>query len=94
MALLGAVGVMQEETVAALEKIYATQRERDGQARNLLGEALSAILREREDAEAQLSKKLGALREAIREAMRPALTNLNKRVECTRLEGAKLGLSL
>lgn len=94
MALLGAVGVMQEQTVTGLEKIYAAQRERDGQARSFLGEALSAILRERQEAEAQLSKKLEALRAAIREAMRSALTNLNKRSECARLEGAKLGLSL
>ncbi len=94
MALLGAVGVMQEQTVAALEKIYAAQRERDGQARSLLSKALSGILRERQDAEERLSKKLELLRMTIRKAMQPALTNLNKRVECARLEGAKLGLSL
>jgi len=94
MALLGAVGVMKEQTVAGLEKIYAAQRERAGKARSLLGEALSAILRERQDAEAQLSKKLEALKAAIREAMRPTVTNLNKRIECAKLEGAKLGLSL
>ena len=94
MALLGAVGVMQEQTAAGLEKIYAAQRERDGKARSLLGEALSAIVRERKEAEAQLSKKFEALKAAICEAMRPALTNLNKRIECAKLEGAKLGLSL
>ncbi len=93
MTLLGAVGVLQEQTVAGLEKIYAAQRERDRQARSLLGEALSGILGERQDAERQLSKKLESLRATIREAMRPALTNLNKRVECARMEGAKLGLS-
>lgn len=94
MALLGAVGVMKEQTVTGLERIYAAQRERDGQARSLLAEALSAILRERQEAEAQLSKKLEALKAAIREAMRPTLMNLNKRIECAKLEGAKLGLSL
>ena len=94
MALLGAVGVMQEQTVAGLKKIYAAQQERDGQAHSILGEALSTILRERQEAETHLSKTLEALRSAIRKAMRPALTQLNKRIECAKLEGAKLGLSL
>ncbi len=94
MALLGAVGVMKEQTVAGLEKIYAAQRERDAQARSVLGEALSVILRERQEAEAQLNKKLEALRAAIRKAMRPTLETLNTRIECAKLEGAKLGLSL
>ena len=94
MALLGSVGVMQEQTVASLERLYAAQREREEQARSLLSDALSGILRERQEAEGQLSKKLAALREAIREAMRPALEKLNERVECARMEGAKLGLSL
>jgi hypothetical protein len=94
MALLGTIGVMQAQTVAGLERIYTAQRERDGQAQRLLGEALSGLLGVRQEAEGQLSKKLEELRATIREAMRPALTNLNTRVECVRLEGAKLGLSM
>jgi tetratricopeptide (TPR) repeat protein len=94
MALLGAVGVMQEQAVADLEKIYAGQQERDEQARRLLSEALSAIVRQRLEAETQLKNKLEILRASIREAMQPALKNLNEQVERARLEGAKLGLRL
>ncbi len=94
MALPGAVGVMQEQTVVGLEKIYVAQRERDAQARSFLGEALSGIVQERQEAETRLSKKLAALRTAIRDAMLPTLTNLNNRIECAKHEGAKLGLSL
>jgi len=64
--------------VAGLKGIYVAQRKRDEQARSLLGEALSRILRERDDAEEELSKKLEALRTKIREAIRPALTNLKQ----------------
>ncbi|MCU1329638.1 MAG: 3-5 exonuclease family protein [Bryobacterales bacterium] len=93
MALLGAVGVMQEQTGAALDKIYVAQREREEQARSSFSEALAPILRERSYAEARLSKTLEVLRATIREEMHPALSNVNQRVECARLEGAKLGLS-
>ena len=94
MALLGFAGVMREQVFACMETIYVAQREREGQAQSILTEALSGILNERIEAERHLTKKLDALKATIREAMRPALTKLNKRAECVRLEGAKLGLSL
>jgi uncharacterized membrane protein len=94
MALLGTVGVMQEQMAACLEKIYTTQRERDEQAHTLLTQTLSGLLRERQEVERRLSQKLEAIRVSIREAMLPALTAFHKCAESARIEGAKLGISL
>jgi DNA repair exonuclease SbcCD ATPase subunit len=92
-ALLGAVGFMREQVGEFLEKIYTAQRERDEQARNILEEALSGIRQERQEAEAELCKKLEELGKRIRDAIQPTLTQLNERVERVRQEGAKLGLN-
>ena len=93
-ALLGAVGLMQEQVGEFLERIYAAQRERDEQARSILNEALYGILQERKDVEAELHKKLENLGKQIRDAIQPVLTQLNERIERVRQEGAKLGVSL
>jgi len=94
MALLASVGVMQEQMVDSLAQIYAAQQERDRQARRLVSDALVQTLRERREIEKKLSEKFEAVRAAIQEALRPALMELNKRIERARIEGAKLGLNL
>lgn len=94
MALLGAVGVMQEQMTACLEKIYTAQRQRDEQVRTVLAQTLSGVLRERQEAERRLSQKLEAIRASIREAMLPTLTAFHECAERVRLEGAKLGITV
>ncbi len=93
MAVLGAVGVMQNEMSARLEKIYVAQQERNVQARNYLSEVLVTVARERARAEAELIDKLEILKSKIRDAMHPALTNLEKTMERVKSEGGKLGLA-